>query len=143
MVEGVADRRDPSKATSGDISVRRHDGTRSGPDRRPTRRPASPSTSVASGDRLRLTGVAGQRASRKGAADGYRVWLRGSGDLVRLGGSLASPGPAPSSSAGPAASPGGAIRTIAAAILAGQRNGHCRGIGHHLVGAARRDAPPA
>jgi hypothetical protein len=73
---------------------------------------------VASGDRLRLTGIAGQRASRKGAADGYRVWLRGPSDVVRLGGASASSGPSPSPSASTPAS-SGTVHTIAATILAG------------------------
>src|SRR4029079_18273674 len=37
------------------------------------------------GKALRVTGVAGQRASRKGALDGYRVWLRDRADIVQLG----------------------------------------------------------
>ncbi len=36
------------------------------------------------GQRLRVTGVVGQRASRTGAPDGYRIWLRGQADLLVL-----------------------------------------------------------
>jgi hypothetical protein len=111
VVEGVADGR-PSKATSGDITFTVTTGL--GPVRIVADATAGLAvSSVASGDRLRVTGVAGQRASRKGAADGYRVWLRGPSDVVRLGGSSASPGASSSSSSG------GTVRTIAAAILAG------------------------
>ena len=38
------------------------------------------------GATYRLTGVAGQRATRSGALDGYRLWLRDAADLVRLAG---------------------------------------------------------
>ncbi len=48
--------------------------------------------SVTVGATYDIVGVAGQRASRKGALDGYRVWPRGSSD-VRL---VASPSPTPS-----------------------------------------------
>ena len=75
------------------------------------RRPADRSA-VATGDRLRLTGIVGQRASRKGALDGYRVWLRGAADLVRLGGATASgvavadrASPSPAAARRPARSP--------------------------------------
>ncbi len=33
------------------------------------------------GDRIRATGIVGQRASRTGAADGYRLWPRGRADI--------------------------------------------------------------
>ena len=59
------------------------------------------STTVSKGATYRLTGVAGQRASRKGALDGYRVWLRDSGDLDLLAGPPASPSSPPSSSSSP------------------------------------------
>ena len=39
-----------------------------------------------------LTGIVGQRASRKGALDGYRLWLRDRGDVVIT----AQPAPTPS-----------------------------------------------
>lgn len=41
-------------------------------------------SSLRAGDRIRLTGIVGQRASRRGALDGYRVWLRDARDLTRL-----------------------------------------------------------
>ena len=52
-----------------------------------------------SGQRIRATGIVGQRASSSGAADGYRLWLRGSGDLQLLG-------DAPGSTPAPTADPG-------------------------------------
>lgn len=39
-------------------------------------------TDVPVGTSLRLTGVVGQRATRKGALDGYRIWLRDRSDIV-------------------------------------------------------------
>ncbi len=36
------------------------------------------------GQRLRVTGIVGQRASRTGASDGHRLWPRGQADLVPL-----------------------------------------------------------
>ena len=113
-VEGVAEAK-PTKATSGDFTVvvtTAHGSVRVAADASA----GVPPTAISKGDRLRLTGIAGQRATRKGALDGYRVWLRGPSDLVRLGGGTTS-------SPGPSASPSGtgsAIRSIAAAILAGK-----------------------
>jgi hypothetical protein len=75
-------------------------------------------SAVATGDRLSLTGVVGQRASRKDAPDGFRVWLRGPTDLVRLGGPSSSPSPTPSSSSSGSGTSSDPV-TIAAAILAG------------------------
>ncbi len=57
---------------------------------------------------MRLTGIVGQRASRKSALDGYRLWLRDSTDLVVVA------GPRPTSS--PSATPGPAVRPIAAVL---------------------------
>ncbi len=63
------------------------------------------------GTRLRLTGTVGQRASRKGALDGYRLWLRDAADLAIT--ALPSP-PAPSAS--PSNPPGAAVQPIAAVL---------------------------
>jgi hypothetical protein len=114
-VTGTVDGR-PVKSTSGDLAivVSTADGT--------ARVLADASaglgaTFVAKGDRVRLVGVGGQRASRKGADDGYRIWLRGPSDVVRLGpsaGASASPSPSGTGHAG-----GAPLRSIAAAILAG------------------------
>lgn len=116
-LEGVAAGR-PLKSTSGDITfvvTTAHGQVRIAADASA----GLATSSVALGDRLRLTGIVGQRASHKDAPDGYRVWVRGATDVVRLapGGTTASPTPAPTAS-----SPGGvtdSVRTIAAAILAG------------------------
>jgi Lamin Tail Domain len=43
--------------------------------------------------RYRLTGIVGQRASRKGALDGYRLWLRDRGDVTHLAGPAPTPSP--------------------------------------------------
>jgi predicted lipoprotein len=47
------------------------------------------------GKALRVTGIAGQRASRKGVLDGYRVWLRDRADIVQVGSVIPSPSAAP------------------------------------------------
>ena len=77
--------------------------------------------SIAAGDRLRLTGIVGQRASRKGADDGFRIWLRAPADIVRIGGPDPSATSTPSPTATPTPSGGttaGRTISIAAAILA-------------------------
>ena len=84
----------PTKATSGDVGiwVETSAGTR-------VRVMADGSSGIAQaavsrGATYRLTGIAGQRASRKDALDGYRVWLRDPADLQLL----AAPSPSPSAS---------------------------------------------
>jgi hypothetical protein len=69
------------------------------------------------GATYRLTGIAGQRASRKGAEDGYRMWLRDSADVQRLSGPPVATGASPR----PGSSSSG-VRTvsIAAALRQGQ-----------------------
>ncbi|MEO6207463.1 MAG: hypothetical protein ABIP77_05870, partial [Candidatus Limnocylindrales bacterium] len=93
----------PSKATSGDVTfdLERSGGTR-------IRIVADGSsglgtTAVRLGATYRLTGVGGQRASRKGIADGYRIWLRDEADVVFVAspgatgpGATTTPGPTPS-----------------------------------------------
>jgi hypothetical protein len=49
------------------------------------------SSTVSKGATYRMVGIAGQRASRKGALDGYRVWLRDSADLELVTGPPAAP----------------------------------------------------
>ncbi len=61
-----------------------------------------------------FTGVLGQRASRKGALDGYRVWLRDRADVAVIAPAPASPPPSPTGSATPPAS---MVLPIAAARL--------------------------
>jgi outer membrane biosynthesis protein TonB len=60
-----------------------------------------------------LTGIAGQRASRKGALDGYRLWLRDTNDIVRLGG-----GAAPTATPSTRPSPSGATHAAATIPIA-------------------------
>jgi hypothetical protein len=69
-----------------------------------------------------VIGVGGQRASRKGALDGYRLWTRDSRDLIRLSGPAPSGSPSPGASGtpGPTPSPTGAIVAIAVAIGRGE-----------------------
>jgi hypothetical protein len=114
-VSGTVDGR-PVKSTSGDLAV--VITTANGSARILADASAGLSaTFVAKGDVVRITGVAGQHASRKGALDGYRVWIRGGADVVRTSA-------APTSSPSPSASGRGSgapppQRTIAAAIAAG------------------------
>lgn len=74
--------------------------------------------SVTVGATYDVIGVAGQRASRKGALDGYRVSPRGTSDLRRGSAPAATSSPTPVAS-GPATStagPDGGVVTIATAI---------------------------
>lgn len=65
--------------------------------------------SLRKGTTATFTGVIGQRASRKGALDGYRLWLRDAADIAS-----SAPGlPSPSASAGTPPAP---LLPIAAAI---------------------------
>lgn len=98
------------------------------------------------GDRLRLVGVVGQRATRKGALDGYRLWLRDAADLVRV---AAAPTPTPRPSPTPRASPAGsggtvdpaAVRSIAAVLRVGDGPAAIEGVvtaGGSLLDASGR-----
>jgi uncharacterized protein YdeI (BOF family) len=74
------------------------------------------------GHRYSLTGVVGQRASKKGALDGYRLWVRDRADIFHLGGPAASPTPTPRPSSPPTGSGSGAVVSIARALgMQGQR----------------------
>ena len=73
-------------------------------------------SSFEAGATYRVTGIGGQRASRKGALDGYRLWLRSAADVQRLAGPPA---------AGSTPEPGGGATapqtiTIAAALRKGE-----------------------
>jgi uncharacterized protein YdeI (BOF family) len=119
-VTGVVDAK-PTKSTSGDVTffVRGASGS--------VRVVADASsgiaaTSVVAGATYDVTGVAGQRASRKGELDGYRVWTRDTRDLVRHSGPGGSPAPSPSGGGGtpqPTASPAPGVITIAEAVRRG------------------------
>ena len=86
----------PTKATSGDIALQVE---MAGGTRVKVMADASSgiaATAVSKGGVYRLTGIAGQRASHKGALDGYRVWLRDPSDLQLVAAPSASPSPTPS-----------------------------------------------
>ncbi|MGH2475956.1 MAG: hypothetical protein ACRDIL_11900, partial [Candidatus Limnocylindrales bacterium] len=92
----------PTKATSGDITItiESSDGTA-------IRVMADASSGIRTdafglGGLYQVTGVAGQRASKKGMPDGYRIWLRDPSDIALLS---APPTPTPSSSPKPKAKP--------------------------------------
>jgi hypothetical protein len=59
---------------------------------------------VRKGARVILTGIVGQHASCKGAADGYRLWLRDRADVIARTGTAPSPSVTPSSSPTPSPS---------------------------------------
>ncbi len=86
---------------------------------RATRASGIPQDVARPGTRLRLVGVVGQRASRRGALDGYRVWIRDAFDviIVSVPGPVASPKPAPTSRAGGTALE---VLPIAAALRAAE-----------------------
>ena len=75
-------------------------------------------TSFEAGATYRVTGIAGQRASRKGAEDGYRMWLRDAADVQRLSGPPAVAGATPKPGSSSSSSP--RTISIAAALRQGQ-----------------------
>ena len=111
---GVVDAR-PTRSTSGDISL---DLRVSGGVIRVFADVSSGLTkdSFAVGATYDIVGIAGQRASRKGALDGYRIWVRDGRDLVRRSGPSPTPTPSPS----PGGSGSSATVSIADAIRAGK-----------------------
>ncbi|HEX5241167.1 MAG TPA: hypothetical protein VFW20_09220 [Candidatus Limnocylindrales bacterium] len=91
----------PDKGTSGDLTFELTDlsGSR-------FRVAADGSSGIKATDlprnqALRLVGLVGQHASRKGALDGYRIWLRDRADIVVVAGT----GPSPLPSAGTGSMP--------------------------------------
>jgi outer membrane biosynthesis protein TonB len=140
----------PTKASSGDITFVVDTGlglVRLSADAAAGIAPAT----IKADDRLRLTGVAGQRASRKGALDGYRVWLRDATDVVRVAGPTPSGSPSPSPTSSPSGSPrptgtpsaapsssSGPTISIAAAIRV--RSGTVKVDGTVIAGATLLDA---
>ena len=88
----------PAKASSGDLTVvvETSDGAR-------VKVAADASSGLTSGSfavgaTYRFTGVAGQRASRKGALDGYRLWTRDPADVQVIAQPTPTPSPTPSPS---------------------------------------------
>jgi hypothetical protein len=69
--------------------------------------------SVKVGATYRIVGVAGQRASRKDAPDGYRAWPRDAADLVKLADPAPTASPAPS---GGVSAGSGSVLSIAEAV---------------------------
>jgi hypothetical protein len=126
----------PKKGTNGDLTIELTDAAG-----KPFRVVSDGSSGIAASDLVkgssyRLTGIVGQRASRRGALDGYRLYLRDRQDIAMIpplpGGPGASPGPggsgAPAASAGAAATvpvstalaaPDGAGVTVEATVTAG------------------------
>jgi len=110
----------PKRAQGGDLSIAATavDGTA-------VRVLADASSGVApalfvKGGSYTLTGIAGQRATRKSALDGYRVWLRDADDVEPIGGPDA-PKASPSSTASSSPTPAGGVpgpMPIARALLA-------------------------
>ena len=111
----------PTRSAGGDLTFRfeRTDGTRFTVQ-------SDASSGVATGTlqpkaTYLIVGIGGQRATRKGASDGYRIWARDRGDLVLQS---AAPTPTPSGSTGSSASPSGsstvsiaqALRTVDRAV---------------------------
>jgi hypothetical protein len=93
----------PTRSTSGDLTVDLFDGAG-----KAFRVAIDGSAGIATlgvplNRPLRLTGIVGQHASRKGALDGYRLWLRDRADIVVM--------PA----AGPSGSPGSSAATVSVA----------------------------
>ncbi|HET9436394.1 MAG TPA: hypothetical protein VFO50_06010 [Candidatus Limnocylindrales bacterium] len=100
----------PRKATSGDLTIDLVD-----PTGRSFRAMADASSGLIASDLragtiYRLTGIVGQRASKKGALDGYRVWVRDRADVSADPSGPAGATPSPGAGAG-----AGQIVTIAVA----------------------------
>ena len=87
--------------SGGDLVLRLRDAAGAAFVARATRQSGLQATAAQRGDRLRLVGIVGQRASVRGALDGYRLWLRDAGDLARSAGAAASPTPTPGATTSP------------------------------------------
>jgi hypothetical protein len=101
----------PAKATSGDIGL-----TIETPNGIRVRIMADASSGIGTAAftlhaRYRVTGIAGQRASKKGASDGYRIWARDPNDIVLL---ASAPSPSADASVKPK-STGSALQTVSIA----------------------------
>ncbi len=111
-----------ARESGGDLVLRLVDASGASLRARATRASGLEPSCARRGDRLRLVGIVGQHATTRGALDGYRIWLRDAGDIVRLPDS--GPGPTPSNPPGasPGSSPGASsapVVTIAAALRLG------------------------
>lgn len=85
----------PTKGTSGDLAIDLVDASGNRFHVMVDGSSGIGSADLPVGKALRVTGIAGQRASRKGALDGYRVWLRDRADVVQVGSLVPSPSAAP------------------------------------------------
>ncbi len=110
----------PAKSTSGDLSFLVT--TAAGTQIRVMADASSgiAATSIAVGAEGRFVGIVGQRATKKGALDGYRVWVRDPRDLALTGPTPSGGSPTPAPSGGPGSTPtpsaGGATIAIATAL---------------------------
>lgn len=96
----------PTRASNGDVTITVKDDTGQLAKALADTTAKVSVSSLVVGDTVRLTGIVGQRATRKGALDGYRIWLRGQGDLTKSG-SATSPSATPGgSSDGGSSAPG-------------------------------------
>jgi hypothetical protein len=114
----------PAKGTSGDLTIDIVDAA--GAKIRVITDGSSQilATDLVKGRAYRLTGIVGQRASRKGVLDGYRLYLRDRGDIVAVVATGAGPGAsgAPTTVtpvASALAMPDGTSVTIEATVTAG------------------------
>src|SRR5262249_36142284 len=110
----------PTKSSSGDITLTlARDGA-------PVKVMADATSKVTVatfqvGSTYRVTGIVGQRASRTGALDGYRIWIRDAGDVAVVAAPTAGPAttPAPGATSGTATLH---IISIAAALRTSDRD---------------------
>jgi hypothetical protein len=114
------------RESGGDVVLRLRDAAGTPFSARATRASGLQPDVAKRGDRVRLVGVVGQRASARGKLDGYRLWLRDAADCSRSPG--AAPGPTQTPSPGATPAPGATQRpgasdppvvTIAAALHLG------------------------
>ena len=99
VLEGTLDR-PIVRESNGDVVLALVDAAGTAVRARAVRAAGIEPTAARRGARLRLVGIVGQRASRKGALDGYRLWLRDAADLV-----VVAPAPASSPAPTPASTP--------------------------------------
>jgi hypothetical protein len=119
----------PTKGTSGDLTINATDAAGVAIRLIADGSSGITATDLAKGHAYRLTGIVGQRASRKGALDGYRLYLRDRADITEVaapGGPGASPSPGASgapSSVKPISTalavPDGTVVTIEGSVTAG------------------------
>ncbi|MFI5225112.1 MAG: lamin tail domain-containing protein [Candidatus Limnocylindrales bacterium] len=105
--------RSPSRSSSGDISTSALDPATG---RRLTVMADASSglvtSDLARGGRAHLVGIVGQRATRVGRLDGYRIWVRDRADIVRPANPGATPTPSPGGGGGATPTPAPAVPTI-------------------------------